>query len=86
MRAVRPLPSVLAQREMEKQRSPLVWIPPLRGGDFQGIGGLSSDDFCAVRCRQRESHEPQWSLQNRAFFFFLAYRPFSSEKFGARIA
>jgi hypothetical protein len=28
----------LVQPEMEKRRSPLVWIPPLRGGDFQGIG------------------------------------------------
>ena len=28
---------VLAQREMEKRRSPLGWIPPLRGGDFQGM-------------------------------------------------
>ena len=37
-------PHVLAQREMEKRRSPLVSIPPLRGGDFQGIGVYRSDD------------------------------------------
>src|SRR5579864_1399492 len=29
--------SVLVQREMEKQRSPLAQIPPLRGGDFRGM-------------------------------------------------
>jgi hypothetical protein len=28
---------VLAQPEMEKRRFPLVKIPPLRGGDFQGM-------------------------------------------------
>jgi len=40
-----------------------------------------------LRGRQsRESHEPQGSLQNRAIFCFLPVDPFSSEKFGARIA
>jgi hypothetical protein len=29
--------TVLAQPEMEKRRSPLVQIPPQRGGDFQGM-------------------------------------------------
>jgi hypothetical protein len=29
--------NVLAQREMETRRSPLGWIPPLRGGNFQGM-------------------------------------------------
>jgi len=41
--AVRGTP-VLAQPEMEKRRSPLVTIPPLRGGDFSRHRGLSSDD------------------------------------------
>ena len=25
---------------MDKRRSPLVWIPPLQGGDFQGMGSI----------------------------------------------
>jgi hypothetical protein len=29
---------VLVQSEMEKRRFPLVKNPPLRGGDFQGMG------------------------------------------------
>jgi len=37
--------SVPVQREMETIRSPLVSIPPLRGGDFQGIGVYRSDVF-----------------------------------------
>ena len=36
---------VPVQREMERERSPLVSIPPLRGGDFQGIGVYRSDVF-----------------------------------------
>ncbi|MDQ6760793.1 MAG: type II toxin-antitoxin system HicB family antitoxin, partial [Acidobacteriota bacterium] len=32
-----PRSGVPVQREMEKERSPLASIPPLRGGDFQGI-------------------------------------------------
>jgi len=33
------------QREMEKENQGILeMIPPLRGGDFQGIAGLSSDD------------------------------------------
>jgi hypothetical protein len=33
------------QRQMEKQNQGILeMIPPLRGGDFQGIAGLSSDD------------------------------------------
>ena len=36
---------VPAQREMERERSPLASIPPLRGGDFQGIGVYRSDVF-----------------------------------------
>src|SRR5260370_13358711 len=32
---------VLAQREMEKRRSPLVKVPPLRGQGFSRYGGLS---------------------------------------------
>jgi hypothetical protein len=29
---------VLVQPELEKRRFPLVKVPPLRGGDFQGMG------------------------------------------------
>jgi hypothetical protein len=36
---------VPVQREMERERSRLVSIPPLRGGDFQGIGVYRSDVF-----------------------------------------
>ena len=40
---------------MEKRRSPLVSIPPLRGGDLQGMGVyLSSDDSLLVVSAQRE--------------------------------
>ena len=38
--------TVPVQREMERGRSPLVSIPPLRGGDFQGIRVYRSDDSC----------------------------------------
>jgi hypothetical protein len=34
------------QREMEKENQEM--IPPLRGGDFQGIAGLSSDDSVLI--------------------------------------
>jgi hypothetical protein len=37
------LSAVFAQREMENGRTLLVLIPPLRGADFPGIGGLWSD-------------------------------------------
>jgi hypothetical protein len=51
---------VLAQREMEKRRSPLVHrFRPFGAGIFGGIGGLSSDDSDAARCPPRESHGPQ---------------------------
>jgi len=40
---------VPVQREMERGRSPLVSIPPLRGGDFQGIGVYRSDVFWGGR-------------------------------------
>src|SRR5215467_473878 len=37
------------QREMEKENQGILeMIPPLRGGDFQGIAGLSSDDSLLV--------------------------------------
>ena len=36
---------MLVQREMERVRSPLASIPPLRGGDFQGIRVYRSDVF-----------------------------------------
>jgi hypothetical protein len=41
-----PLPAclVLVRPEMERGRSPLVSIPPLRGGDFQGIKVYRSDE------------------------------------------
>jgi hypothetical protein len=48
------------------------------GRGFSRHWGLSSDDSCAVQCRQRESHEPQWSLRNLPFFFVSADHPFSS--------
>jgi hypothetical protein len=83
----KPTAYVLAQRELEKRRSPLVQrFRPFGTGIFRGIGGLSSDDSGAARCQPRESHEPQWSLQNRAIFRFLPVVAFSSDKFGARTA
>jgi hypothetical protein len=45
---------VLAQPEMEKQRAPLMWIPPLRDGDFSRRTGLSPDDFLPSVCSARE--------------------------------
>src|SRR5215813_529449 len=37
------------QREMEKENQGILeMIPPLGGGDFQGIAGLSSDDSLLV--------------------------------------
>jgi hypothetical protein len=36
---------VPVQREMERERSRSMSIPPLRGGDFQGIGVYRSDVF-----------------------------------------
>jgi hypothetical protein len=44
---------VLAQREMEKRRSPLVQIPPLRAGDFQGMRVYRPMTFLVVSV-QRE--------------------------------
>ena len=44
---------VLAQREMEKRRSPLVSIPPF-GRGFSRHGGLSSDDFLPSKCNAGE--------------------------------
>ena len=51
--------SVPVQREVEKVRSPLVSIPPLRGGDFQGIGVYRSDvvwDGARKACLRAPSH------------------------------
>jgi hypothetical protein len=42
---------VLVQPEMEKERSPLVSIPPV-GGDFQGIRVFRSDGFRKQRKKQ----------------------------------
>ena len=50
--------NVLAQREMEKGRSPLVWIPPLRGGDFQGIG-VYRPMTVSTECTAREDKLPR---------------------------
>jgi len=47
-------PPVLAQPEMEKRRSPLEKIPPLRGGDFPGMWGYPSDDHFPSVCSARE--------------------------------
>src|ERR1700683_934364 len=78
---------VLAQREMEKRRSPLVHrFRPFGAGIFLGMWGLSSDDSGAARCEPCGRHEPQWSLPNRVVFRFLPVASFSTEKFGARIA
>ena len=44
---------VLAQREMEKRRSPLVSIPPF-GRGFSRHEGLSSDDFLQSTCNAGE--------------------------------
>jgi hypothetical protein len=44
--------SVLVQREMERVRSPLASIPPLRGGDFRGIRVYRSDVFGEERERR----------------------------------
>jgi hypothetical protein len=49
---------VLAQREMEKGRSPLVYIPPLRGGDFQGMG-VYRPMTVSLQCRAREDWLPR---------------------------
>ena len=49
---------VLAQREMEKRRSPLVWIPPLRGGDFQGMG-VYRPMTVSMQCTARENKLPR---------------------------
>ena len=46
---------VLAQREMEKRRSPLVSIPPF-GRGFSRHEGLSSDDFLTSASSAREEH------------------------------
>jgi hypothetical protein len=42
---------VPVQREMESERSPLVNIPPLRDGDFQGMRVYRSDE-CLGRARR----------------------------------
>ena len=44
---------VLAQRKMEKRRSPLVSIPPF-GRGFSRHEGLSSDDFLPPTCNAGE--------------------------------
>src|ERR1022692_887719 len=63
-----PLPvsgeGVPVQREEERSRSPLMSIPPLRGGDFQGIRVYRSDVFLGrarkanFRAQQHRLDEP----------------------------
>jgi len=52
---------VPVQREVERVRSPLVSIPPLRGGDFQGIRVYRSDVFLG-RARKANSRAQQHRL------------------------
>ena len=40
---------------MEKRRSPLVSIPPLRGGDFQGMRVYRPMVFLLAQCTAREN-------------------------------
>jgi len=48
----------MVQREMEKRRSPLVWKFRPSGGDFQAIGGLSSDAILSVQFSSSYSTHP----------------------------
>src|ERR1039457_6783908 len=56
--------SVPVQREEERSLSPLMSIPPLRGGDFQGIRVYRSDVFLGrarkanFRAQQHRLDEP----------------------------
>ena len=50
--------TVLAQREMEKRRSPLVSIPPFRAGIFKAGGSF---DPMEVGQRKNESSRPRSS-------------------------
>jgi hypothetical protein len=59
--ALDALSSVLAQREMEKRRSPLVSIPPF-GRGFSRHEGLSSDDFFRSACNAGEEPPALLSL------------------------
>ena len=54
-------PAVLVQREVERVRSPLASIPPLRGGDFQGIRVYRSDVFWG-RARKANFRAPKHRL------------------------
>jgi hypothetical protein len=51
--------SCLGSAENGEAEFPVSVFPPLRGGDFQGITGLSSDDSSAVRSKQRGSSRLQ---------------------------
>src|ERR1022692_4198634 len=59
-----PADVVPVQREEERARSPLMSIPPLRGGDFQGIRVYRSDVFLGrarkanFRAQQHRLDEP----------------------------
>ena len=59
-------------------------IPPLRGGDFQGITGLSSDDSFSVagmRANGRKPHAPpvetglKTASPSKTRFFIPSHRP-----------
>src|SRR6516225_11881668 len=55
-------------------------IPPLRGGDFQGITGLSSDDSFSVAGMRANGRKPPRAacrngLESKARFFIPSHRP-----------
>jgi hypothetical protein len=58
-------PAVPVQREMERERSPLARIPPLRGGDFQGMRVYRSDVVLG-RARKANFRAPQHRLDEPA--------------------
>src|SRR5499427_10319990 len=56
------------QREMEKENQGILeMIPPLGGGDFQGIAGLSSDDslLVGVNSARAKFYEGPRAVQHR---------------------
>ena len=54
-----PEPACLGSTGNGEAGFPVVQIPPLRGGDFQGVAGLSSDDSLAVGYKQRANSKLQ---------------------------
>jgi len=63
--------SCLAQREMEKRRSPLVHRFRPLGRDFLRHWGSMSDDSWLSRCQPRESHERSGHVKTGPIFPFL---------------